>query len=236
MDMALKFESIILAQHINQGAPTTYKGRVTVAKTFKYPNRSPTCSHSNHTGPSTIVRRYHIKLVGWSHNKWANPSDLKGGAEALETLAEAVNSGSCRFVRIDKAELEDRKRCTQAGKILTPDQAEQALGPSACSSSSTSPTSPSSAPAASMPATSTPAAAVPPLAAVSTPPATTVPISTSSAPSMPSTIDTSAPTGSSTPPGTINPSQASGSSLVPPAPIPNGSAERPPLTRTAATA
>ncbi|KAG2159179.1 uncharacterized protein EDB93DRAFT_1245732 [Suillus bovinus] len=31
-----------------------------------------------------VVQRYLVKLVGWNHPQWLNPSDLKGGLDALE--------------------------------------------------------------------------------------------------------------------------------------------------------
>ncbi|KAG2117375.1 uncharacterized protein F5147DRAFT_768750 [Suillus discolor] len=52
-----------------------------------------------------IVHKYHIKLVGWNHPQWANPSDLKGGIEALENVVAAIANNTCRFVEITADEM-----------------------------------------------------------------------------------------------------------------------------------
>jgi hypothetical protein len=40
-----------------------------------------------------------ICLVGWTHPKWGSPSTLGGNLKNLETLFNAVNSRTCRFVK-----------------------------------------------------------------------------------------------------------------------------------------
>lgn len=68
-----------------------------------------------------LVRRHQVKLVGWTHPQWANPSDLKGGIEGFENLVNAIESGTCRFVPIPSEELEDRLRRVKNGEKLTPE-------------------------------------------------------------------------------------------------------------------
>ncbi|KAG1827844.1 hypothetical protein DFJ58DRAFT_738162 [Suillus subalutaceus] len=45
-----------------------------------------------------MVQEHLVKLVGWCHNEWGNPSNLKGGVEPLEALACTVSDKKCRFV------------------------------------------------------------------------------------------------------------------------------------------
>ncbi|KAG2154330.1 uncharacterized protein EDB93DRAFT_1081836 [Suillus bovinus] len=46
-----------------------------------------------------LVQHYHVKLVGWNHPKWANPSDLKGGIESLENVVLAIQANTCKFIK-----------------------------------------------------------------------------------------------------------------------------------------
>jgi hypothetical protein len=68
-----------------------------------------------------VVQRYLVKLVGWNHPQWLNPSDLKGGLDALEKVVEALSKGTCRFVKITRDEVEERQRRIAAGEKLTPE-------------------------------------------------------------------------------------------------------------------
>ncbi|KAG1736613.1 uncharacterized protein EDB91DRAFT_1055558, partial [Suillus paluster] len=67
-----------------------------------------------------LVHCYQVKLIGWTHLQWANPSDLKGSIESLENLADAIGSGMCRFIPISSEELEDHLQCAKNGEKLTP--------------------------------------------------------------------------------------------------------------------
>jgi len=55
-----------------------------------------------------VVQRYHVRLVGYTHTEWVNPSQIKGGIDVLETLAKAVLEKTCHFVKISEEEVEDR--------------------------------------------------------------------------------------------------------------------------------
>ncbi|KAG0692420.1 hypothetical protein DFH29DRAFT_817589 [Suillus ampliporus] len=68
-----------------------------------------------------LVCRHQVKLVGWTHPQWANPSDLKGGIEGLENLVNAIESGMCCFVPISSEELEDHLQHVKNGEKLTPE-------------------------------------------------------------------------------------------------------------------
>ncbi|PCH43996.1 hypothetical protein WOLCODRAFT_141380 [Wolfiporia cocos MD-104 SS10] len=70
-----------------------------------------------------IVCRYSIELIGWTHKKWANPSDLSTSLPPLQKLLDALKSGECRFIRLSAAALLERKkeyaRKLDAGEITS---------------------------------------------------------------------------------------------------------------------
>ncbi|KAG1780202.1 hypothetical protein EV702DRAFT_1255566 [Suillus placidus] len=68
-----------------------------------------------------LVQRYHVKLVGWNHPYWANPSDLKGGIESLENVVLAIQANTCKFVTITPQEAKERMCRIKDGETLTPD-------------------------------------------------------------------------------------------------------------------
>ncbi|KAG1872021.1 hypothetical protein C8R48DRAFT_770393 [Suillus tomentosus] len=72
-----------------------------------------------------MVQEHLAKLVGWCHNEWGNPSNLKGGVDALEALARAVSDEKCKFVRITRQEADGRIKHIEAGEILTPNKVDQ---------------------------------------------------------------------------------------------------------------
>ena len=45
-----------------------------------------------------IVQRYKVKLVGWTHPTFANPSELSASLLPLQILLDAIKSGQCKFV------------------------------------------------------------------------------------------------------------------------------------------
>ncbi|KAG1798274.1 uncharacterized protein HD556DRAFT_1306298 [Suillus plorans] len=67
-----------------------------------------------------VVQKFLVKVVRWTHSDWANPSDLKGGIEALETLADAIKQKTCKFVTITHEEANKHLECIAAGESLTP--------------------------------------------------------------------------------------------------------------------
>ncbi|KAG2336334.1 hypothetical protein BDR05DRAFT_1005961 [Suillus weaverae] len=69
---------------------------------------------------AAVVQEHLVKVVGWNHKHWANPSDLKGGIEALEALASAVKAKTCKFVKITTSKAEERLMCIAAGEVLMP--------------------------------------------------------------------------------------------------------------------
>ncbi|GBE84240.1 hypothetical protein SCP_0602180 [Sparassis crispa] len=55
-----------------------------------------------------IVLKYGITLQGWTHEKWANPSDLSTSPPPLRTLLAALESGTCKFEQLTSEELKKR--------------------------------------------------------------------------------------------------------------------------------
>lgn len=51
-----------------------------------------------------IVLKYGIELIGWTHNKFCNPSELSNALEPLHTLLKALNNQSCKFVKLSPLE------------------------------------------------------------------------------------------------------------------------------------
>jgi len=51
-----------------------------------------------------IVQRYKVKLVGWTHPTFANPSELSTSLPPLQILLDAIKSGQCKFVRLTPEE------------------------------------------------------------------------------------------------------------------------------------
>lgn len=51
-----------------------------------------------------IVIRYGIKLEGWTYDKLKNPSDLSSSLAPLRALYDAIENGTCRFVKLTAAE------------------------------------------------------------------------------------------------------------------------------------
>jgi hypothetical protein len=71
-----------------------------------------------------MVQSHLIKIVGWCHDHWGNPSNLKGGIDALQTLALAIDNRTCRFVKISKDEAIKRLECIDAGEDLSPNKVD----------------------------------------------------------------------------------------------------------------
>ncbi|KAH0836828.1 hypothetical protein J3R83DRAFT_8604 [Lanmaoa asiatica] len=68
----------------------------------------------------SVVQCYNVRLVGYTHDQWANPSDLKGGVDALKKLAKAVLEKKCYFVTISANEVTQCQERITNGEILTP--------------------------------------------------------------------------------------------------------------------
>ncbi|KAG1854027.1 hypothetical protein F4604DRAFT_1591386 [Suillus subluteus] len=72
-----------------------------------------------------MVQEHLVKLIGWCHNEWGNPSNLKGGVGPLEALALAVSDKKCKFIRITRQEADERMKRIEAGEVLTPNKVDQ---------------------------------------------------------------------------------------------------------------
>ncbi|KAJ7866903.1 hypothetical protein B0H13DRAFT_1476357, partial [Mycena leptocephala] len=56
-----------------------------------------------------VIFKYGVELVGWTPDKWCNPSELTTSLPVLRKLLNALKDGTCKFVRIPPTELKARK-------------------------------------------------------------------------------------------------------------------------------
>lgn len=61
-----------------------------------------------------IVIKYGIELVGWTHDKFCNPSELSNSLEPLRTLLDALNNQMCKFVKLSPQDRRTREAKYQA--------------------------------------------------------------------------------------------------------------------------
>ncbi len=61
-----------------------------------------------------IVIKYGIELVGWTHDKFCNPSELSNSLEPLRTLLDALNNQTCKFVKLSPQDRRAREAKYQA--------------------------------------------------------------------------------------------------------------------------
>ncbi|KAG1799392.1 uncharacterized protein HD556DRAFT_1439775 [Suillus plorans] len=126
--LATDFESTILANGLILNSATNHRERVVNAKAaIRTGLRLSLCEVTNNPSASMeftkykkLVSTYFIKLMGWNHPQWANPSDLKGGIDSLENVVEAIRLHHCCFVAIDQEEAKERAWCIKNGETLTP--------------------------------------------------------------------------------------------------------------------
>lgn len=55
-----------------------------------------------------VVHQYGIELIGWTSEKWCNPSKLSSSLTVLRELAAALKSDECKFVKLKPAEVKAR--------------------------------------------------------------------------------------------------------------------------------
>ena len=60
-----------------------------------------------------IVQRYGIELVGWTFEKFINPSELSTSLSGLQQLLDAINNGTCKFVKLTALQLNERRQALQ---------------------------------------------------------------------------------------------------------------------------
>ena len=60
-----------------------------------------------------IVQRYGIELVGWTYEKFVNPSELSTSLPGLQQLLDAINNGTCKFVKLTPLQLKERRHVLQ---------------------------------------------------------------------------------------------------------------------------
>ena len=56
-----------------------------------------------------VVQRYGVELIGWTYEKLVNPSELSTSLTGLRQLLEAIDTGSCKFIKLTQAQLKERR-------------------------------------------------------------------------------------------------------------------------------
>jgi hypothetical protein len=56
-----------------------------------------------------VVQRYGVELIGWTYEKLVNPSELSTSLPGLRQLLEAINTGSCKFIKLTQDQLKQRR-------------------------------------------------------------------------------------------------------------------------------
>jgi hypothetical protein len=60
-----------------------------------------------------VVQRYSVELVGWTYEKFVNPSELSTSLPGLQRLLDAINDGTCKFVKLTPLQLTERRLALQ---------------------------------------------------------------------------------------------------------------------------
>jgi hypothetical protein len=57
-----------------------------------------------------IVQRYGVVLEGWTFDRFVNPSELSTALPPLQKLLDALNDGSCKFVKLTREQRKAREK------------------------------------------------------------------------------------------------------------------------------
>ena len=63
-----------------------------------------------------IIQRYGVELIGWTYEKLVNPNHLSMSLPGLCQLLDAINTGSCKFIKLTQAQL--KHRCEEYQKAI----------------------------------------------------------------------------------------------------------------------
>ncbi|KAJ6458481.1 hypothetical protein C8R45DRAFT_764000, partial [Mycena sanguinolenta] len=70
----------------------------------------------------SIVLKYSVELVGWTCERFANPSELSSSLAVLSTLRDALKNEDCKWVKLNPVERKARqelwKADVAAGKLV----------------------------------------------------------------------------------------------------------------------
>ncbi|PPQ92919.1 hypothetical protein CVT25_000626 [Psilocybe cyanescens] len=71
-----------------------------------------------------IVQCYGVELIGWTYDKFTNPSILSTSLPALQALLDAINTRSCKFIWLTPLQLnehhQERQKAIDNGSIPAP--------------------------------------------------------------------------------------------------------------------
>jgi hypothetical protein len=60
-----------------------------------------------------VVRRYRVKIVGWTYSVFVNPADINTITD-IRTLRDALKTGSCHWVSLSTQEMKDHEQEVEA--------------------------------------------------------------------------------------------------------------------------
>ncbi|PPQ91922.1 hypothetical protein CVT25_001093, partial [Psilocybe cyanescens] len=65
-----------------------------------------------------------LELIGWTYEKLVNPSKLSTSLPGLRKLLDALNDGTCKFIKLTTAQLlqhcQDHKKAIKDGSLPAP--------------------------------------------------------------------------------------------------------------------
>jgi hypothetical protein len=61
-----------------------------------------------------IVQRYGVILEGWTYDRFVNPSKLSTALPPLQKLLDAINGGSCKFIKLSWEQRKAREKAHRA--------------------------------------------------------------------------------------------------------------------------
>ena len=68
-----------------------------------------------------IVQQYGVELIGWTHDKFTNPSKLSTAVEPLCKLLNAIKGGDCKLIKLTvkehKKRLETYRAKVHSGEV-----------------------------------------------------------------------------------------------------------------------
>ena len=71
-----------------------------------------------------IVQCYGVELIGWTYKKLVNPSELSSSLPGLCQLLDAINTGSCKLIKLTQTQLkecrEEHQKAIEDGTLPAP--------------------------------------------------------------------------------------------------------------------
>jgi hypothetical protein len=72
-----------------------------------------------------IVQRYGVVLEGWTFDRFVNPSELSTAIPPLQILLDALNNGSCKFIKLTREQHKEHEKDYRAKLVSGEAQVHQ---------------------------------------------------------------------------------------------------------------